>query len=235
MTSSFNEPTHHSLVSDQKQQMSEAIIYRLIESEVPLETSIALETSTPLESEATTTLVEQPVTVTPTLKPSTSSVHSIEPEPATTGSDHPVLESADNLPEQYLERGVQRTVPLLEERLVVRHQRRKIGEVIVRKEIETQIIEVPVRRERLIVEQIGSKPHQLAAIDLGQATLAEDKGFAGPQPAIKADFHSIQAASQFLMSLVDQPQADCQPVQIKITLSDPQLLQTYQRQLRNLD
>jgi stress response protein YsnF len=231
MTSSFNEPIDHLLISNQK-QMSEAVIYRLIDSEVPLETSITLETSTPLESEATTILVEQLVTDTSALSP----IQSIEPEPATIDSDHPVLESDNNsLPEQYLECGVQRTIPLLEERLVIRHQRRKIGEVIVRKEIETQIIEVPVRRERLIVEQIGSEPRQLAAIDLEQVTLVEDKGFADLQQTIQADFTSIQPASQFLMALEDQPQADHQLVHIRITLSDPQLLQTYQHHLRNTE
>jgi hypothetical protein len=131
--------------------------------------------------------------------------------------DQIALESAKNSsPEQHLELEAQQTIPLLEERLVVHHQKRKIGEIIVRKEIETQIIEVPIRRERLIVEQLGSEPHQLAAIDLGQATLADDQGLADLQPTLKADFPSIQAASQFLIALADQPQADHQLVQIQI-------------------
>lgn len=60
-------------------------------------------------------------------------------------------------------------VRLVEERLVVNRSKRKIGEVIVRKEIETRIIQVPVRYEKLIVEQVSPKRKQLVEINLGQA------------------------------------------------------------------
>lgn len=64
-------------------------------------------------------------------------------------------------------------VRLVEERLVVSRSKHKIGEVIVRKEIETRIIQVPVRYEKLIVEQISPERKQLIEINLGQA---EDTG-----------------------------------------------------------
>ncbi|MGI0488674.1 DUF2382 domain-containing protein [Pantanalinema rosaneae CENA516] len=57
-------------------------------------------------------------------------------------------------------------IPLREERLIVDQNRHKVGEVVVRKEIETEIIEVPVQREKLIVEQAGAEPRRLAEIDL---------------------------------------------------------------------
>ena len=60
-------------------------------------------------------------------------------------------------------------VRLVEERLVVNRSKRKIGEVIVRKEIETRIIQVPVRYEKLIVEQISPERKQLVEISLGKA------------------------------------------------------------------
>ena len=60
-------------------------------------------------------------------------------------------------------------VRLVEERLVVNRSKHKIGEVIVRKEIETRIIQVPVRYEKLIVEQVSPERKQLVKIDLGQA------------------------------------------------------------------
>lgn len=65
------------------------------------------------------------------------------------------------------------TIRLLEERLVVNQRRRKVGEVIVRKTVETEIqtVEVPVRREKLIVEQISPERRQLASIDLGQGNI----------------------------------------------------------------
>jgi len=59
-------------------------------------------------------------------------------------------------------------IRLLGERLVVDRGKRKIGEVIVRKEIETRMIQVPVRFEKLIVEQVSPERKQLAEINLGQ-------------------------------------------------------------------
>ena len=52
----------------------------------------------------------------------------------------------------------------------LKSKQRKVGEVIVRKEIETRMvqIEVPVRYEKLIVEQVSPEHKQLAEIDLGQ-------------------------------------------------------------------
>lgn len=57
-------------------------------------------------------------------------------------------------------------IPLLEERLVVQRQRHKVGEIIVRKVVETRMIQVPIRRERLIIEQISPERRELASIDL---------------------------------------------------------------------
>ena len=63
---------------------------------------------------------------------------------------------------------------LLSERLTVNLNRRKIGEIVVRKEIETQIVQVqvPVRREKLIVEQVSPEYQLLAEIDLDQTNTA---------------------------------------------------------------
>jgi Domain of unknown function (DUF2382) len=61
-------------------------------------------------------------------------------------------------------------IPLLAERVVVDRQKRKSGEVVVRKVIETEIIEVQVRREKLIVEQVSPSYKELAVIDLGQTS-----------------------------------------------------------------
>jgi len=63
-------------------------------------------------------------------------------------------------------------IRLLGERLVVDRGKRKI-EVIVRKEIETRMIQVPVRHEKLIVEQVSPERKQLAEINLGKKKLLE--------------------------------------------------------------
>jgi stress response protein YsnF len=62
------------------------------------------------------------------------------------------------------------TIRLLAERVVVDRHKRKAGEIVVRKVIETEKVEVLVRREKLIVEQVSPEYRELAVIDLGQTS-----------------------------------------------------------------
>lgn len=64
-------------------------------------------------------------------------------------------------------------IRLFEERVAVDMQRRKLGEVIVRKVVETEIIEIPVRREKLVIEQVSPTVQQLAVVDLSQLSAVE--------------------------------------------------------------
>jgi Domain of unknown function (DUF2382) len=126
------------------------------------------------------------------------------------------------------------TIQLLEERLVVNRVKHKVGEVTVRKEIETRIIEVPVRREKLIVEQVSPEYKQLAVVDLGQ--VQEDKLDAEATsalfpPTVEGRFTSTSAAIQFLEAIAAQPNSGLQSVQISIVLKDATLQATYQHLL----
>lgn len=138
----------------------------------------------------------------------------------------------------------QQVISLLEERLMVNFTRRKIGEVIVRKEVKTRIvnINVPVRRETLIVEQITPEYKQLAEVDLDEFTVGEKifqsdpesyKDFdlacnekyqpfilssnTGFQPPIRGEVNSIEAAHEFLDSVFSQCDS-CESVRVEITL-----------------
>jgi hypothetical protein len=187
-------------------------------SESPLEASIPLEESVPLESarEVISLPIEQKHQAA-----RSGDIHPIEaPKPTASVLDKaaPVVEQA--------------TVPLLEERLVVKHQRRKVGEVIVRKEIEVQIIQVPVRREKLIVEQITPDRQQLASIVLLEENYTDSTSVA-PQPTIRGEFPSAQEASQFLQAIANQPHLNSQKVQLSLVLADPNLLEVYQQWLQN--
>jgi hypothetical protein len=111
-------------------------------------------------------------------------------------------------------------INLLQERLIVDRQRRKIGEVIVRKEIETRIVEVPVRREKLVVEQISPERKQLVSLDLGLTTddsvrLIERVNF--PKTA-SYEFDSPEAAREFLQTLNTQSQLNSYQIRIDLTL-----------------
>ena len=59
-------------------------------------------------------------------------------------------------------------ISLLKEKLVVKRSKHKVGEVIVRKIVETRTIHLPIRREKLIVERAGVSNEQLTEIDLGE-------------------------------------------------------------------
>ena len=59
-------------------------------------------------------------------------------------------------------------ITLLEEKLHVSRRQQKVGEVIVRKQVETRTIKIPIRREKLVVERIGKNPEQLTEVIVGQ-------------------------------------------------------------------
>jgi stress response protein YsnF/sporulation protein YlmC with PRC-barrel domain len=124
-------------------------------------------------------------------------------------------------------------VSLLEERLVVNPKRRKLGEVIVRKEIETQMVEVPVRREKLIIERTGDEPERLAEIDLGQGEIAgleiQGTGLGDTtQPTVRGEFTSPKVASQLLDAIAKLHHHGCQSIRIELVLRDTKLQDTYQ-------
>jgi hypothetical protein len=131
--------------------------------------------------------------------------------------------------------GTTETIRLLEEQLSVNREKRKLGEVIVRKEIETRIVEVPVRREKLIVEQVGVEAKQLASIDLGGDSLdsveIREAANASVPSALSGEFTSVRAASQFLQAIADQSRPGCEKVQITLLLDDPNLQHEYQQLL----
>ncbi|HLO49652.1 MAG TPA: DUF2382 domain-containing protein [Kamptonema sp.] len=128
-------------------------------------------------------------------------------------------------------------IRLLEERLVVNRSKRKVGEVIVRKEIETRMVEVPVRREKLIIERVGEAPERLAEIDLGEGQvtgieLAEMVN-ANTQPTVSAEFTSVQKASKILQQIANQPHHGCAKVRLEIVLENKQVQETYQNWFDN--
>lgn len=116
------------------------------------------------------------------------------------------------------------TISLLEERLVIDSHKRKVGEVIVRKEIETRIVEVPIRREKLIVEQISPTFKQLAVVDLGQVHVTEFDQIAAVQTPLfdsnAHEFDDANAAIRFLEAIASKPSTSPQTVHISVVLKD---------------
>ena len=149
------------------------------------------------------------------------------------------------------------TISLLEERLIVDLIRRKVGEIVVRKEIETCIlqVEVPVRREKLIVEQVSPEYKRLAEIDLGQESILDGTMTnSGPdrsitrnlisvehdaqylsidrsqssQKRIQRTFDSIESAKNLLDAIAARFDSNCETINIEIVLKDSENQNIYQ-------
>jgi hypothetical protein len=127
--------------------------------------------------------------------------------------------------------------PLLEERLLVDRNRYKVAEVVIRKKVETRMVEVPVRWEKLIVEELGNDRKQLAEINLGQGEVtgidlrevvaaAAETGY-----SVSGEFVSLKAASDFLEAIALKHQHGCTKVKIEIMVEDTQKQANYQKML----
>jgi hypothetical protein len=133
-------------------------------------------------------------------------------------------------------------IRLLGERLIVGRSKRKVGEVIVRKEIETRMIQVPVRREKLIIEQVSPEHKQLAEIDLGEEeisgvdlTAAEMSGTKMPALArsdneltVTGEFSSPKIASLLLNAIALERRQGCKKVRLEIVVEDVERQKSYQ-------
>jgi Domain of unknown function (DUF2382) len=124
----------------------------------------------------------------------------------------------------------EKVIPLLEERVVVDRHRRKVGEVIIRKEVETRMIEVPVRRERLIVEQINPEHKRLLEVDLGEMSgvnTAEERD-SSIHPGMSGEFNSTEEAIQFLDAIAlsisaSSTNSSIQRIKVSVVLQDENL------------
>ncbi|HEY9695590.1 MAG TPA: DUF2382 domain-containing protein [Oculatellaceae cyanobacterium] len=134
-------------------------------------------------------------------------------------------------------------IRLLEERLIVDRNKRKVGEVVVRKVIETRMVQVPVRYEKLIVEQVNPEHKHLAEIvlngedlnglDISELISGSGNGTSTTKPtnegAVSGEFKSPKSASLFLNAIALQRHHGCAKVRVELVLEDPQLKQTYEQ------
>lgn len=124
-------------------------------------------------------------------------------------------------------------VRLLEERLIVNRSKWKLGEVVARKEIENQIVQVPIRREKLIIEQVSPETKQIAEIDLGKGEVTDldpRKIYSSDRPyTVTGEFLSPKAASHLLEAIALQGQHACAKVRVELVLDNPELQETYQQ------
>ncbi|MDZ8051288.1 MAG: YsnF/AvaK domain-containing protein [Aulosira sp. ZfuVER01] len=152
-------------------------------------------------------------------------------------SDSSTGELINNQNTNVVEVGEENIIKLLEERLVVNSSKRKVGDVIVRKEIETRMVQVPVRREKLIVEQVSPEHKQLAEIDLGQEEIVgidltekEIPEVVGLNNGLTVSglFTSPKIASLLLNAIALEKKQGCQQVRVSIVVDNEEYRQKYQ-------
>lgn len=124
----------------------------------------------------------------------------------------------------------QKNFILKEEKLAIKHTRRKIGEVVVRKVIETDVVEVPIRREKLIVEQVGDETKQLAEIDLLESKIVGDGTVSS---AATGEYNSVETAKKILEAIAQQGKPGCVRVRLEVLVDNHELHQTYQEIMDN--
>jgi stress response protein YsnF len=171
----------------------------------------------------------------PATRPSITS--SGETQPLRSQSSTKKLEEVDN--QSFLESDEatevveEEIVRLLEERLLVNRSKWKVGEVLVRKEVESQIVQVPIRREKLIIEQVSPETKQIAEIDLGKGEVTDvdlRKVSSSDTPyTVTGEFLSPKAASHLLEAIALQRQHGCAKVRVELVLDNPELQETYQK------
>jgi len=116
----------------------------------------------------------------------------------------------------------------------VQIDRHKVGEVIIRKEVETQIIEVPIRREKLIVEQIAPEYKRIAIIDLGAdpiTSIKQSEAETKFSDVVRREFASVKLASEYLEAIAQLPDGGCKSVKSEIKIEDTYIHKIYQELL----
>ncbi len=117
-------------------------------------------------------------------------------------------------------------IPLLEEKLQVTRRQQKIGEVVIRKKVETQMVQVPIRREKLIVERIGQNPQQLAEIVIGAETVNgynyEEIGDTKSLHITKSNFLDLSTAQALLQALEKLSAAENAKIRLEIVTNCPE-------------
>ncbi|WP_337886096.1 DUF2382 domain-containing protein [Fischerella thermalis] len=128
-------------------------------------------------------------------------------------------------------------IRLLSERLVINRSKRKVGDVIVRKEIETRMVQVPVRYEKLIIEQASPENKLLAEIDLNQGEISgvelsqvekHDVDIYDSNLTVSGEFNSPKIASLLLNAIALERNHGCQGVRVTIMVENEEYQQKYQ-------
>ena len=122
-------------------------------------------------------------------------------------------------------------ISLLEEKLIVKRHKRKLGEVIVRKEIETKTVHIPIRREKLIVEKTGTTTERLTEVDLGEGEVNgikfDDMGNTKDIYQVQSEFVSLKTLQELLTQITAHSHSGNTKVRLEIITDNLESQQSY--------
>ena len=117
-------------------------------------------------------------------------------------------------------------ISLLEEKLKVNRHKRKVGEVVVRKKIETYTIQVPMRREKLIVERVGQNPEQIAEVVIGESKVNSSEAIELIEDdnlhITRSQFLTVKTARQLLQAITGLSSAKNAKIRLEIVSGSSQ-------------
>ena len=123
-------------------------------------------------------------------------------------------------------------ISLLEEKLLVKRKKHKVGEVIVRKKIETRTIHLPIRREKLVIEKAGITNEELTEIDLGEGEVNGVKfselNNAEALYLSQSNFVSIETAQKLLDEVKNRFDRPNFKLRLEIVSDDSEVQTAYQ-------
>ncbi len=111
-------------------------------------------------------------------------------------------------------------ITLLEEKLRVKRRKQKVGEVIVRKQVETRIVQLPLRRETLIVERIGNNPERLTEVVISENQVNgfkyEELSDRAQLNVSRSNYLNLQTAQELLEAIAHLDSANNAKVRVEI-------------------
>ena len=123
-------------------------------------------------------------------------------------------------------------ISLLEEKLIVKRHKRKLGEVVVRKEVETRMLHIPIRREKLIIEKTGT----IADENLTELNLTEEEvngvkidelGDTEDIYQVQTKFVSLPQAQELLNKIMENTTQGNTKIRLEIISDSLESQQTY--------
>ncbi|MCC0176829.1 DUF2382 domain-containing protein [Waterburya agarophytonicola K14] len=123
-------------------------------------------------------------------------------------------------------------ISLLEEKLQVTRRKQKVGEVIVRKEVETRIIKIPIRREKLVIERVGINPEKITEVIVNQEKV---NGFKYDEiddtnslHLVRSKYLDLQTAQDLLDAIASLSAANNAKIRLEIVTNSAESQQQHQ-------